>query len=61
MPFALGCADKTYEGGKHKDFPPWPFFVPYLINYWYARKFAGAWRFCPYDFWGRPKPLPFCE
>jgi len=59
MPFALGCTDKTYEGGVHKDFPPWPFFVPYMVNYWFSWTFAGAWRFCPCDFWGRPRPLEF--
>lgn len=61
MPLALGCVDKTYEGGIHKDFPPFPFFVPYIVHYWYSRKFAGAWRFCPSDFWGRPKELYFCK
>ncbi|MCJ1408381.1 hypothetical protein MMC19_002456 [Ptychographa xylographoides] len=39
MPCVLGCADKTYEGGN--TFPPAPFFVPYVIKYWFAAKNKG--------------------
>jgi hypothetical protein len=56
----LGCADKTYEGGIHQ-FPPFPFFFPYLIDYWFARKYQGAWRFCPCDMYGKPRALAFTE
>ncbi|KAF2678503.1 hypothetical protein K458DRAFT_408767 [Lentithecium fluviatile CBS 122367] len=31
LPMVLGCADKTFDGGE--NFPPFPFFVPYLIDY----------------------------
>jgi hypothetical protein len=61
MPCALGCVDRTYEGGIHKYFPPWPFFVPYMVNYVFARKYRGAWRFCPSNTWGAPRPLKFCK
>ncbi|KAF2461409.1 hypothetical protein BDY21DRAFT_360533 [Lineolata rhizophorae] len=32
LPFALGNADKTFENGAH-EFPPLPFFIPYLVEY----------------------------
>ncbi|KAF2204316.1 hypothetical protein GQ43DRAFT_438040 [Delitschia confertaspora ATCC 74209] len=60
LPMVLGCADKTYEGGIH-SFPPFPFFFPYLIDYWFIRKNRGAWRFCPCDMHGQPRPLAFTE
>ena len=59
MPCVMGCVDRTYEGGMHKDFPPWPFFIPYLVHYWLGRTHQGAWRFCPSDMWGQPRPLQF--
>ncbi|KAF1817441.1 hypothetical protein P152DRAFT_19287 [Eremomyces bilateralis CBS 781.70] len=59
MPCVMGNVDKTYEGGIHKEFPPWPFFIPYAVHYWFARSHTGAWRFCPSDFWGNPRPLTF--
>ncbi|KAF2742619.1 hypothetical protein M011DRAFT_472079 [Sporormia fimetaria CBS 119925] len=60
LPMVLGCADKTYEGGRHA-FPPFPFFVPYLIDWWFAGYHRGAWRFCPCDMYGRPRELLFGE
>ncbi|ROV92482.1 hypothetical protein VSDG_06726 [Cytospora chrysosperma] len=56
FPCVLGTADKTYEGGN--EFPPLPWFLPYLVKYWFAAG-NGAWRFSPCDFWGRPRPLAF--
>ncbi|MCJ1331890.1 hypothetical protein MMC10_008582 [Thelotrema lepadinum] len=58
FPCVLGCVDKTYEGGIH-SFPPLPFFIPYLVQYWFAAKHRGAWRFCPSNMWGQPRPLAF--
>ncbi|CAG8979485.1 hypothetical protein HYALB_00012085 [Hymenoscyphus albidus] len=58
LPLALGCVDKGFEGGIHK-FPPVPWFVPYVVNYWFARKHRGAWRFNPCDAWGNPRELAF--
>ena len=57
-PLVLGLCDKTYEGGVH-DFPPAPWFAPYVVHYLFGRKHAGAWRFCPSDTWGRPRKLMF--
>lgn len=48
--------EKTFEGGE--NFPPLPFFIPYLIKYWFAAG-NGAFRFCPSDFFGQPRPLAF--
>ncbi|KAF1816514.1 hypothetical protein P152DRAFT_409480 [Eremomyces bilateralis CBS 781.70] len=39
MPILLGCSEKGFRGS---DFPTVPFFFPYLIHYWYARKYHGA-------------------
>lgn len=56
----LGCADKTFEGVGHQ-FPPFPFFSPYLVDWWFAGKYRGAWRFCPCDMHGVPRQLAFGE
>lgn len=56
FPCVLGSADKTYEGGN--EFPPLPFVLPYVLKYWFASG-NGAWRFCPCDWWGQPRPLAF--
>ena len=58
FPLAFGCIDKGFEGGQLK-FPPAPGFVNYVVNYWFARKHRGAWRFNPCDMWGKPRPLFF--
>lgn len=59
IPCALGCVDRGFEDGLHKNFPPLPFFVPPLVDWWYARKHRGAWRFLPCDFYRDPRPLVF--
>ncbi|KAI0882619.1 uncharacterized protein GGS22DRAFT_169896 [Annulohypoxylon maeteangense] len=56
FPCVLGTADKTYEGGN--PFPPFPWFIPYLVKYWFAAG-NGCWRFNPCDWWGKPQPLAF--
>ncbi|KAH7383816.1 hypothetical protein BKA66DRAFT_85706 [Pyrenochaeta sp. MPI-SDFR-AT-0127] len=57
IPLALGCVDRRYTGSE--NFPPVPFFVPWLNAYWFARKHQGCWRFNPCDHWGKPRPLQF--
>ncbi|KAF2133878.1 hypothetical protein P153DRAFT_362918 [Dothidotthia symphoricarpi CBS 119687] len=57
VPLFLGCIDKTYPGGE--NFPPVPFFVPYLNAYWFSRKHQRIWRFNPSDHWGNPRALQF--
>lgn len=59
LPLILGCIDRTFEDGLDKNFPPVPFFVPWLVNYWISRKHKGAWRFLPCDFFRNPRPLAF--
>jgi hemerythrin-like domain-containing protein len=54
IPFALGCHDATYEGGQHL-FIPFPWFVKLMLHWWYGKKYAGAWRFCPSDLYSTPK------
>lgn len=58
LPLVLGLSDRTY-GGDIQDFPPVPWFLPYLVHYWFARKHTGAWRFCPSDMWSKPRELQF--
>ncbi|KAH6717074.1 hemerythrin HHE cation binding domain-containing protein [Leptodontidium sp. MPI-SDFR-AT-0119] len=59
LPVGLGANDTTFEGGIHAWWPPFPFFVPYLVKFWYMRKHRGAWRFCPCDVFGKPRELAF--
>lgn len=59
FPLFFGLVDKTYEGGIHGNFPPVPFFVPWIVHHWHARTHRGVWRFLPCDFWRQPRPLRF--
>lgn len=54
----MGTIDNHYEAGMDKVvFPPFPFFVPYLVKHWYERRYAGSWRFSHCNGWGSPRPL----
>ncbi|KAK5173482.1 uncharacterized protein LTR77_002163 [Saxophila tyrrhenica] len=57
-PLVFGTADRAFEGGMH-DFPSVPGFVPYIINYVFARKYHGAWRFNPCTAWRDRRELAF--
>ncbi len=53
-----GCIDKTFEVDNiPADFPPAPFFVPYMVHYTFSGRHAGAWRFNPCTFFKAPRPL----
>jgi hemerythrin-like domain-containing protein len=58
VPFIVGSYDQTYEGGAVSDLQfPW---VLTLLNSWvFSRKHAGAWRFLPCDWSGKPRALAF--
>ncbi len=58
FPLFLGLVDADYEGGIQK-FPDMPFFMPWIVRYWFARSHWGSWRFLPCDFWGRRRELQF--
>jgi Hemerythrin HHE cation binding domain len=59
LPFILGSTDRSYEGGI-QQWPPIPFFVPYLTKYLLARgPHYGSWRFGGSDLFGHPKALEF--
>ncbi|KKK18964.1 hypothetical protein AOCH_004599 [Aspergillus ochraceoroseus] len=47
LPLAFGLNDQDFEGGKYAKWPDFPFFVPLLTRAYYARKYAGSWRFLP--------------
>ena len=57
-PLVFGTADRSFEGGMH-DFPAVPFFVPYIIQYYFARRHRGAWRFNPCTSLRDPRELTF--
>jgi len=61
IPMGLGAVDKTFEGGKHKKWPPFPWFVPYLCKFWFYGRHKGSWRFSPCTVFGIPRELPFVE
>lgn len=60
LPCVLGGIDKSFEGGKH-NFPPFPWFVPYLVHYYFARRYRGSWRFAPCTMFGQRRELPFAK
>ena len=55
-PLVMGTADHQYGG---ESWPAVPFFVRYLVRYWYERRWRGVWRFNPSDTWGVPRGLAF--
>jgi len=56
-PIVFGTGDFTFEGGK--NWPEVPFFVRYLVHYWFERKYQGVWRFSPSTTWGEKRALLF--
>ncbi|KAF2448503.1 hypothetical protein P171DRAFT_428563 [Karstenula rhodostoma CBS 690.94] len=59
-PLVFGTADRAFEGGIH-NFPPVPFFVPYVIRYAFERPHRGAWRFSPCTTWRDRRDLLFAS
>ena len=60
-PLVLGCQDHgLLLDGKRIQFPELPFaLVPYIVDWFMYRRYAGAWRFCPSTFHGQPRDTPF--
>jgi hypothetical protein len=58
LTLVLGLSDRTCEGGIH-DFSTVPWFLTYVMHYWFARRHAGAWRSYPSDKRSRPRALLF--
>ncbi|KAK6385611.1 hypothetical protein LTS17_001181 [Exophiala oligosperma] len=57
-PWMLGCQDKSFTIDGHKaDFPEMPWVVEFVAKGWFARRHAGAWRFCPSDLNGRRRQI----
>ncbi|KAK3312069.1 hypothetical protein B0H66DRAFT_393663 [Apodospora peruviana] len=54
-PLVLGCQDHSFTvDGLHIQFPELPFsWAPSLVDHLVSRRHAGAWRFCPSDFYGQ--------
>ncbi|KAJ0423495.1 hypothetical protein BJY00DRAFT_310151 [Aspergillus carlsbadensis] len=60
LPLALGTNDHDFEEGAHAHWPPFPFFLPFVIRNYFAKRHAGAWRFFPC--WNsRRRDLQFIE
>ena len=59
-PLVFGTSDRGFEGGMH-NFPPVPFFVPYLIHYVFGGRHRGAWRFNPCTIYRSRQELAFGE
>ncbi|KAF2164693.1 hypothetical protein M409DRAFT_25086 [Zasmidium cellare ATCC 36951] len=57
-PLVFGTADRSFEGGVH-NFPPVPFFIPYIMHYVLERRHRGAWRFNPCTSWRERRELPY--
>ncbi|KAN0074130.1 hypothetical protein V8E54_008067 [Elaphomyces granulatus] len=59
-PLFVGCADRSFIlDGQVMPFPPFPFFVPYIIKFIFEPRHSGAWRFNPCDSFSQPRPLRF--
>jgi len=59
IPIYYGCNDREYDNGSGAHFPPAPEPVRWAIMYWYGKRYQGSWRFCPCDFYSKPRPLQF--
>lgn len=61
-PLVVGCTDKTYQvDGKHIQFPPFPWVVPYIIKWLFEGRHSGAWVFNPCDAFGNPRERPYAS
>jgi hypothetical protein len=47
LPAGFGAVDREFEGGKHRNWPEFPWFVPYLNRFIFYRTHANAWQFSP--------------
>ena len=57
-PFTLGCQDKSFKvDGKDSEFSGIPWLVEKAVEKWHARRYAGAWRYCPSDLSGKRRLL----
>jgi hypothetical protein len=57
-PMVMGLRDKTFEGGNGWPLIPGGIVSEFVIANVLGWMHAGAWRFLPCDFWGRPRGLP---
>jgi hypothetical protein len=51
----MGSFDATYEGKAVGLGFPW--FLYYLVEYFFARKYRESWKFLPCTAWGKPRAL----
>lgn len=53
----MGTVDWTDE--TEDRYPAIPFFVPYLVGYWFGRRYRSVWRFNPNSLMGGRRHLLF--
>jgi hypothetical protein len=59
LPSSGARMQAAVNGGKRLLLGEAPFITPYLVNYVFAWRYSGAWRFSPSDVYDRPRTLPF--
>ncbi|KAL3464832.1 hypothetical protein BJX64DRAFT_286020 [Aspergillus heterothallicus] len=42
LPVAMGINDHGFDNGAHADWPPFPFFLPFVTRVFFSRRHAGA-------------------
>jgi hypothetical protein len=58
LPLLIGGFDVEYEGKAESELLP-PFFVFWLNDFIFSRKYAGSWRFLPCNNRAKKRPLAF--
>ncbi|QDS76348.1 hypothetical protein FKW77_002958 [Venturia effusa] len=62
LPMLLGSMDRTYgltpssNGVAPTLEISW--YMYYLVEYWFSRKYKASWKFLPCNTWGMPRDLP---
>ncbi|TID15514.1 hypothetical protein E2P81_ATG07678 [Venturia nashicola] len=61
LPMLLGSMDRTYGlTPSSRNVAPTmeiPWYLYYLVEYWFSRKYKGSWKFLPCNTWGVPRDL----
>jgi len=56
--WTLGCQDRSFTiDGEKGALPNVPWIIETLVRKWHAKKYAGAWKFCPSDLSGTRRQL----
>lgn len=58
-PMVMGLCDTTFQGGN--DWPKLPWGAGFIVNWVFAGRHKGAWRFLPCDMYRTPRELQFLD